>query len=478
MDLPPPNIVFIIADDLGYGDLACFGNDAISTPNIDRLAKGGMSLMQHYSASPLCAPARAALLTGRYSHRTGAVDVPSNRGLDRIALDEKLMPEYFRAAGYATGMIGKWHNGLHDMRYHPAHRGFDEFFGFLNGGMDYYEWALDWNGETKYSDGRYLTDVFSKKAVDFIDRHNKQPFFLYLAYNAPHVPLQAPEPLIQKYRDMGRFNEEVCTVYAMIEQMDRGIGTVFQTLEKHDLTENTIIVFTSDNGPLLADWAGGHRFNGPFSGYKGQVLEGGIRVPAVVSYPGHVPSGTRTDSIVHFCDWLPTLLAWSGVTPGGGKPLDGFNRSDVLEGKGDGIEEVRFWQRNRYEPADRCNAAMIAGDWKLVMPMRDNADVKHKSDQGFYDHGLKAPHWLMDVNPDLPEFAIGPEQPPRLYNLAEDPAEQNDLSAQYPEKLKVMLAAWDEWFAEMKNEWRDAYEKNRKKNGLSPYGSALGKGVL
>jgi arylsulfatase A len=154
-----PNILFIVADDMGYGDIGCFGNPHIRTPRLDQLSREGVTLTQHYSASPLCAPARAALLTGRYNHRTGAVDVPSNRGLDRFAIEETTIADVFSAAGYATGLVGKWHNGLHDMRYHPNNRGLQEFLGFLNGGMDYYNWSLDRNGSTERSDGRYLTDV-------------------------------------------------------------------------------------------------------------------------------------------------------------------------------------------------------------------------------------------------------------------------------------------------------------------------------
>ena len=221
---PRPNVVLILADDLGYGDLACFGNPLVRTPCLDQLCREGLSLTQHYSASPLCAPARAALLTGRYNHRLGAVDVPSNRGLDRIAPDERTVADEFSARGYVTGMVGKWHNGLHDPRHHPNAKGFQEFAGFLNGGMDYYQWVLDRNGQPEQFDGRHLTDVLTHEAMGFIRRHWQQPFFLYLAYNAPHAPLQAPEPLVAHYRQLGGLSEEVCCLYAMIEQMDAGIG--------------------------------------------------------------------------------------------------------------------------------------------------------------------------------------------------------------------------------------------------------------
>ncbi|MGE4489860.1 MAG: sulfatase-like hydrolase/transferase [Kiritimatiellales bacterium] len=453
-----PNILFILADDLGYGDLACFGNDAVRTPNLDRLAREGVSLIQHYSASPLCAPARAALLTGRYNHRTGAVDVPSNRGLDRIALSEKTIADYFKEGGYVTGMVGKWHNGLHDMRYHPCSRGFDEFIGFLNGGMDYYDWALDWNGELRYSDGRYLTDVFTDASVNFIEKHLDDPFFLYLAYNAPHTPFQAPEKKIQYYRDMNRFTEQVCCLYAMIEQMDAGIGKILETLEVRSLREDTIIVFTSDNGPQFIN--GADRYNGPFSGAKGNILEGGIRVPAMVSWPRYLPKGATINSMIHFCDWLPTLLSWSMVKPDFLNPIDGFDRSKVFTEQNDDVEDIHFWQRNRYAPIARCNGAMRDGRWKLILPMRAGGDNKSQWDNGFYIHGLKSPHWLMDVDRTLPEFEIGPELKPCLYDISTDPGEQNDLAEKYPELVTSMLKSWDQWFEEMNAEWRNAYDAN------------------
>ncbi|MDP6064591.1 MAG: sulfatase-like hydrolase/transferase, partial [SAR202 cluster bacterium] len=224
------NVIVIVADDLGYGDIAAFGNPIVQTPNLDRMAAEGVTLTQHYSASPICAPARAALLTGRYNHRTGAVDVPSNRGLDRISLSETTVADLFKAAGYATGMVGKWHNGVHAIRYHPNARGFDEFAGFLNGGMDYWQWILDYNGTPKPADGRYLTDVFSDEAVEFVQRHHEEPFFLYLAYNAPHAPLQVPGEVLEHYQSVG-LTPAVSAIYAMIERMDSGIGRLREALE-------------------------------------------------------------------------------------------------------------------------------------------------------------------------------------------------------------------------------------------------------
>lgn len=452
-----PNVLFILADDMGYGDMAHYGNPIIDTPNLDQLARDGVTLTQHYSASPLCAPARAALLTGRYNHRTGAVDVPSNRGLDRFAIEETTVADVFVNAGYPTALIGKWHNGMHDMRYHPNNRGFQHFYG-LFGAMDYFNWTLDRNGTPDRTDGRYLTEVLSDEAVGFVDAHANDPFFLYLAYNAPHKPLQAPEEIIKRYRASGDLTEEVATLYAMIESMDAGIGRVLEALTKNGLDENTIIVFTSDNGPVLRGNL--DRYNGPFRGQKGQAWEGGIRVPAIVRWPGHLPSGKQSDEMVHFCDWLPTLASMANIALPDDLELDGYDVTCRLEGKSGDIPDVRFWQRNRYEPVPRCNAAMRDGDWKLHWPMREGADIKDPADQAFYEHTVKgAAHWLMDIDPDLPQREMGPEPEVNLFNLAEDPGERDDLSDEHPERVERMQHRWDEWFEEMKTEWRGAREK-------------------
>lgn len=455
--LSPTNIVFVLADDMGYGDIARYGNPYVRTPHLDRLAEDGVTLTQHYSASPLCAPARAALLTGRYNHRTGAVDVPSNRGLDRIALAETTIADVFAGAGYATGMVGKWHNGLHDMRYHPHNRGFREFLGFLNGGMDYYNWSLDRNGVTERSDGRYLTDVFTDEAVQFIDRHQEEPFFLYLAYNAPHMPLQAPDEMIQQYRDIGDLTEEVCCLYAMIEAMDTGIGRVLDRLDENGLTDDTIVVFTSDNGPRLGGAL--DRYNGPFRGAKGCSLEGGIRVPGLVRWPNKLPAGTESDLMTHFCDWLPTLASMAGVAVPQGLELDGYDVTCRLKGDAGDIPDVRFWQRNRYEPVARSNAAMREGAWKLYWPGRDGADSKDAADTAFYQHGLKgAAHWLMDIDPALPGRNIGPAAEPQLFDIARDPGESTDLAAEHPERVADMQCRWGQWFEEVYREWMSARE--------------------
>ena len=454
----PPNILFILADDLGYGDLGLFGNEKIRTPHLDELGHQGVVLTQHYSASPLCAPARAALLTGRYNHRTGAVDVPSNRGLDRIALSERTLGDVFAKSGYATGMIGKWHNGLHDMRYHPNARGFGEFAGFLNGGMDYRQWVLDRNGRPEKGDGRYLTDVFSEEAVDFIKCHRRNPFLLYLSYNAPHLPLQAPEKMIQFYRDQGDLTEEVSTLYAMIERMDEGIGRVLEEIERQGLARNTIVVFTSDNGPQPGP--GLDRFNGPFRGAKGDALEGGIRVPAVVRAPDHLPSGLQVHDMIHFCDWLPTLVGLAGIPKETSLPLDGYDATCRLRGERGNIPDIRFWQRNRYEPLPRCNGAMRDGPWKLVWPMRKGGDWKDPDDNASYRMGMTAAHRILPVAAELPKMEITPAGNPQLFKVDVDPHEERDLSAEHPERIDTMTRAWDAWFEEVTAQWRSTFATN------------------
>jgi arylsulfatase A len=366
------------------------------------------------------------------------------------------MADVFSDNGYAAGMVGKWHNGLHDMRYHPNDRGFPEFAGFLNGGMDYYQWVLDRNGRAEKCDGRYLTDVFTEESINFIRRHRKEPFFLYLCYNAPHPPYQAPEKSIERFKGIHALTDEVRTIYAMIEVMDSGIGRILETVRQLRLEENTIVIFTSDNGPLLT--GNNARYNGPFRGGKGDVLEGGIRVPAMLKWPDHLPQGEERHKLFHFCDWLPSLTAMTGGVNNSPKPLDGTDRSSYLQ---DGISydpKPRFWQRNRYEPVTRCNGAVRDGNWKLVWPMREGADRKMPEDGKMYFDGLTSPHRVMDIRTGLPERSVAEQQnTPELYRIDLDPGESRDLSAENPDRTESMKQAWDEWFSSIKEEWLSSY---------------------
>ena len=447
-----PNIILIIADDMGYGDFGVFNNQVSCTPHLDALVAEGITLTQHYSASPVCAPARAALMTGRYPHRTGSIDTLEARGLDRLRLDEITMADLLGSTGYATGLVGKWHNGALDPRYHPRARGFDEFVGFQGGWNPYYRYRLDRNGAIDYGDREhYLTDVFSAAAIDFVERHSSQPFFLQLAYNAPHFPLEAPEAIARKYTKQG-FGIGVSLIYAMIEVMDAGIGRLCERLEQLGIADNTIIIFTSDNGPALGEWNGfsQRRWNCQFNGGKGNTYEGGIRVPLIMRWRDGLAGGLRSDAMAHFTDWLPTLLNLADIDKPQDLALDGIAISSVLRGEGGGIYPQRFWQWNRYTPLGSCNAAMRDGDWKLLRPQIRAAMQVSPLDTAL-DNAIKYRPELFDDILREPEPARQiPEPPPALlFNLADDPQERQDLAEQNPHRVAAMEAALTDWFADV-----------------------------
>ena len=487
-DANRPNILFIIADDLGWGDLRCYGNPVIDTPTLDGLAKDGVRFTDHYSPSSLCAPARAGYLTGRYNHRTGAVDVPSNRGLDRLDSSEKTFGDYFRHAGYSTALIGKWHNGLYHRDHLPHRRGFDSFYGFPNGGQDYWKWNLLRNDAAVPHDGRYLSDALNDETIALIRGRDARPFALFLAHFAPHGPLQAPPALAKKYRErLGQdASEAVVLTYAMIEAMDTGLARVFQTLKDEGLWEKTIIVFTSDNGPVLRrdpELGSQMRFNGVFSGEKESALEGGIRVPGIVAWPGHVPSGRVVVTPVHGCDWLPTLFSLTGRSaPAGAKPFDGLNLMPLLEGKPAPALADRplLFQRNRYAPVGHVNAAIREGRWKLFWP-GDEASFRKDGgrDNPSFRRGMVRPHWEMPLDRQLDPPTTAPQPPPRLYDLETDPAEQHDQAAARPEIVKTLSAKHEAWFGEVVAEWAQSrtriVEQDRDywKDRLAPDPKAL-----
>ena len=466
-----PNVVIILADDLGYGDLSCYGNTILATPNIDRLAAAGVRCSQHYSGAPICAPARAALLTGRYHHRVGALSVESNRGLDRIALRERTLGDLFTAAGYRTGYVGKWHSGLFDHRYHPNRRGFAEFAGFLNGIMDYWDWYLDYNGAPRRADGRYQTDVFTDEAVQFIRRHTRpprraaaaspppEPFCLVVAYHTPHAPLQAPAQCSAPFKQRGDLNAAVATLYGMVARMDWGVGRILAALDERGCAEDTIVLLTSDNGPYLGrqPFAGRHfsmsRYNGPFRGQKSEVLEGGIRVPGIVRWLAGLPAGADCHAMIHFCDWLPTLAAAAGAAPGG-RPLDGCDQLQSLRGVSVAGAPPRFWQFNRYDPVPHCNLAMRDGPWKLYWPRIPEAMVKLRSDNVAVRWLMAAHHFEMAVSNPPVARRLSPPGAAQLYRIPDDPTEAHDLAPSHPEVAARMRRAAENWFAEVEAERR------------------------
>ncbi|MCJ7736535.1 MAG: arylsulfatase [Anaerolineae bacterium] len=450
-----PNIVFILADDMGYGDFSAFNSGRSRTPTLDALMDESVCLTQQYTASPVCNPSRAALMTGRYPHRTGSIDTLEWWGLERLALRETTIADVLRGAGYATGLVGKWHLGAFDARYHPNARGFDEAVCFRGGMHDYYNWRLDYNDTVRRGDGRYLTDVFTEEAVQFIRRHRSEPFFLHLTYNAPHTPLEAPLEELQPFLETGRFNNAVSMIYAMIRRMDSGIAQILDTLKELGVDDNTILLFTSDNGPQF----GGDgeqcttRFNCHFNGAKGSVYEGGIRVPMLIRWPEGLQGGQFFHEMVHFSDWFPTLLAAAGIEVPEELELDGVNVLPVLRGDGGTVETRRFWQWNRYTPLVTGNAAMRDGDWKLIRPAIREAmaapdihwlPVSMYMPEHFIDNGI--------FSAPFPERDVPDPAPPELYNIAEDPLERKNLADEYPERARKMLQELETWFEEVEAE--------------------------
>lgn len=467
-----PNVILIVADDMGYGDFGCFGPDVVKTPALDRLVSEGACFRQHYSASPICAPARAALLTGRYPHRTGAITQHEIHGLDRIALHEITIADAFRSAGYRTSLIGKWHNGTFDRRFEPNARGFDEFTGFCGGWSDYYRYYLRRNDSLEPSDGLYLTDLLTSEAIRFIRRNRSAPFFLYLPYSAPHSPFQARDEWIQPYREQG-LNRIVATTYAMIGRMDEGIGQILDTLDREGLAENTIVAFTSDNGPAFfnppymleeGELTFNERFNAGFRGSKGWIYEGGIRVPMVLRWTGKISGGRLLDQLTHFTDWTPTLLSLGGIQRPAGPPVDGHDLSALLLGEPAQVEPRRFWQFNFYWPDIGTNAAVRDGPWKLVRPMihgtRFFSDDLCVSDEdrartaAFVEADVKHKEHPLNVSGVLPVPRLKRQEPesPELYNLDEDPGEERDLAATRPARARRMLGELEQWFEEVEAE--------------------------
>ena len=310
-------------------------------------------------------------------------------------------------------------------------------------------------------DGRYLTDVFTDEAVDFVRRHKDEPFFLHVTYNAPHFPFQAPEEDVRPFLETGEFTTAVATIYAMIQRMDQGVGRIMEELRRQGIEDNTLVIFTSDNGPQLGGVGDEStmRYNCGYNGAKGATYEGGIRVPLIAHWPDGLDRGRAFHEMVHFVDWLPTLLAAAGAEPtqgtSGGGRVDGQNVLPVLRGEGGKVETRRFWQWNRYTPLVTGNAAMRDGPWKLVRPAIREAMQVAPEDLAM-DRGLKyAPEEYGDIRrgPD-PERVVPPPPPPQLFHIDEDPLERHDLADAEPARTAKMLAELETWFEEVEAERR------------------------
>ena len=413
-----PNIVYIVADDLGWKDVGFHGSD-IRTPNIDRLAQTGARLEQFY-AQPMCTPTRAALMTGRYPFRYGlqTAVIPSGHTFG-LATDEWLLPQALKEAGYETAIIGKWHLGHADRKYWPRQRGFDYQYGPLIGEIDYFtheqHGVLDWYRNNKPLKGKgYSTTLIGNEAVKLITTHDPAvPLYLYLRFNAPHTPYQAPQAYLDRYKNIADPSRRAYA--AMITAMDDEIGRVVAALDKKAMRDNTLIVFQSDNGGTRnAMFAGEGDMskikipvdNGPYRDGNGSLYEGGTRVVALANWPGHIKAGSTVDAMIHVVDMYPTLAGLAGAPLGKSKPLDGLNVwPTISEGKPSPRTEVVY----NVEP---FRAGIREGDWKLI--------------------------WRTP----LPE-AI------ELYNITLDPSEKNNVAAGNPDKVTALQKRANELAATM-----------------------------
>ncbi len=434
----PPNVIVILADDLGYADVGFNGGTEIPTPHIDRIANEGVTFSRGYVSHPTCGPSRAGLLTGRYQARFGFYQNPNNDPADPAAgipLTEKLIPELIAPAGYYSAVIGKWHMGSHPS-LRPQKRGFDEFFGFLTGAHHYFADEFErvdvdkatsnrqlqraWlrRGDTPVKTSGYITTLFSKEASAFITRNSEQPFFIYLAYNAPHTPLEAPQDYLDRFAHIEDPTRR--TFAAMVSAMDDGIGMVLDTLDREGLRDNTIVFFLSDNGGIViedghpdyafknkpGDWNGSD--NGVLRAGKGTLWEGGVRVPFAMRWPAKIDAGTKHAEPVISLDIVSTMLAAAGKRDKGAFGLDGVDLLAQLNGASS--QPRRFLWRQNLTPGKR-RYATVTGDQKL--------------------------------------FDAEDQPQPYLFDLARDPGEQTDVSEGFRNLIRQEQAAIADWTRDM-----------------------------
>jgi len=406
-----PNVILIYADDLGWGDLGCFGAKDIATPNIDAIAAAGIRMTSQYSAAPVCSPSRSALLTGRIPKRAG---IPSNvaAGWNVVGLRKEMpiIPELLKREGYATAVFGKWHQGSAP-ESRPNAKGFDEFFGFLHGCIGYYDHIFKWSGplvhdlwrsgEEVHEDGKYFTDLVTREALRFISAKRDGPFFLYLPYNAPHYPMEAPKEWLDKYAGIEPNRRPYA---AIVNCMDDSIGRIAARIRELGLADSTLIIFTSDNGPsdearTKLDPAGPMPGSaGPWRGTKFTYFEGGIRMPLVAAWPGRIKPGQTSDALGIHMDLMPTIAEAAGAAAP--PDIDGCSLWPVFRG-GESKHEALYWD----DPP-----VVRRGRWKLIVPRK-------------------------------------PADGPMLFDLQADPGEQNDLAAAKPDVLAELRAMHEKWRA-------------------------------
>lgn len=377
----PPNVIIILTDDQGWGDIASHGNPDIDTPHLDELAEAG-ARFDRFFVSPVCAPTRASLLTGRDHLRTGTQWV--TYGLENMNSDEVTFGEVFKEAGYETGLFGKWHNGSH-YPMDPNGQGFDTFFGFKQGHWNnYFDTELEYNGKPVQTKG-FITDVLTDSALAFIDRNKEEPFLAYIPYNAPHSPFQVPDQYFEKYKAQG-LDDKNASVYGMVENIDDNVGRIVAKLNELGISENTIVIFLTDNGPN-----GGDRYNGNMKGWKAKVDEGGVRVPLFIKWPAKITPGTEIEELTAHIDFLPSLVDLAGITSTNTKPWDGRSFAPLI------FEEATVWEdrfffthQSRWDslemyPAsvrnNRYRAVRYGDNWELYDMQQDPGQRVDISDQ-------------------------------------------------------------------------------------------------
>jgi len=427
-----PNILILLADDLGWADLGFRGSD-IETPNIDRLAREGLTLNRFYSM-PICTPTRSALMTARDPMKMGTIYAgfqPWQNG--GVSPDEHFMPQSFQAAGYQTAMIGKWHLGHTIEPLVPNARGFDHFFGHLNTQIDYFDYTvaggydLQENGVSVLREDQYMTDVHGDEAVRYIEqlRDPEKPFFLYVPFLAPHSPMQAPEVLEDKYKKRGNRPFPKRTYAAMVDSLDQAVGRVLDSLDAQGLTDNTLVLFFSDNGGLKAFGAD----NSPYRGGKLETFEGGIRVNALLRWPGQVEAGTISEDVISVLDVFPTIADAADVAMGNKKNLDGQDRWAALTNSGEDLRTGDLYFASNSPILDKYHVSVMEKRWKLVQI------IDHKS-----------------AETEVENF---------LFDMSIDAEEKNNLADADPAIVKRM--------AEKIRKWRALHPVNGVRVALAPH---------
>jgi arylsulfatase A-like enzyme len=420
-EAPRPNIVFILADDMGYADCGVHGSNEVPTPHIDSIAKAGVRFSDGSVTAPVCSPARAALMTARYQHRDGVVDWVRNDCGTGLAAGVPTVADYLRKAGYRTALVGKWHLGMSE-EHHPMNRGFDDFYGFVGGGRSYYQGQGEKGGRgtaggsTVYR-GReradfegYFTTVLGREAARFVEsrRRSGTPFFLYLSFNAPHTPMTAPKETEAKFAHIDDAKRR--TYVAMMSAMDDAIGEVLAAIRDAGFEKETLVCFLSDNGGATTRNAPNGSQNTPYRGSKGEVWEGGVRVPMFAAWPGHLPAGSVFTKPVTQMDLAATAIALAGEKTDEKWPIDGVNLMPFLEGKDPGMphQSICWAYENR-------QWAIREGDLKLVARSKQ---PKIKAEVGLYD-------------------------------LRADPSDANDISGSQAEKVSALTAKLLDWCREV-----------------------------